>query len=63
MLLDRTGELRVRHERVETVTVPSCPAEAVLVRPDGYVAWAGTPDATLTEALETWFGNGGEVTA
>ncbi|YCK35745.1 FAD-dependent monooxygenase [Actinomadura sp. ATCC 39365] len=63
LLLDRTGELRVRHERVETVTVPSCPAEAVLVRPDGYVAWAGTPDETLTQALETWFGKGVEVAA
>ncbi|MFI6181044.1 FAD-dependent monooxygenase [Nonomuraea sp. NPDC051191] len=63
LLLDRTGELRVRHERVETVTVPSCPAEAVLVRPDGYVAWAGTPDETLTRALETWFGKGVEMTA
>ncbi|MER6510489.1 FAD-dependent monooxygenase [Nonomuraea sp. NPDC001636] len=63
LLLDRTGELRVRHARVETVTVPSCPAEAVLVRPDGYVAWAGTPDETLTQALETWFGKGVEVAA
>lgn len=30
---------------------------AVLIRPDGYVAWAG--DGTLhglTEALSTWFG-------
>ncbi|MEV4369750.1 FAD-dependent monooxygenase [Nonomuraea sp. NPDC049637] len=63
LLLDRTGELRVRHERVETVTMPSCPAEAVLVRPDGYVAWAGTPDETLTQALETWFGKGVEVAA
>ena len=30
---------------------------AVLVRPDGYVAWAGAPaDPALTLALETWFG-------
>lgn len=30
---------------------------AVLVRPDGYVAWAGTaPDGQRQEALTTWFG-------
>jgi hypothetical protein len=31
--------------------------EAVLVRPDGYVAWVGTlAQSGLTEALTTWFG-------
>ncbi len=31
---------------------------AVLVRPDGYVAWVGDMrDAGLTDALATWFGN------
>jgi hypothetical protein len=35
------------------VTAPA----AVLIRPDGYVAWAGDPiDAGLHEALTTWFG-------
>ncbi|HWD70579.1 MAG TPA: hypothetical protein VG293_10315, partial [Solirubrobacteraceae bacterium] len=36
------------------VTAPS----AVLVRPDGYVAWAHAPgsEAGLGEALTTWFG-------
>jgi 3-(3-hydroxy-phenyl)propionate hydroxylase len=30
---------------------------AVLIRPDGYVAWAGEPgDPKLREALSTWFG-------
>jgi len=35
------------------VTAPS----AVLVRPDGYVAWVGDgTDAGLRDALTTWFG-------
>ncbi len=30
---------------------------AVLVRPDGYVAWVGTEqEVGLAEALTTWFG-------
>jgi hypothetical protein len=29
----------------------------VLIRPDGYVAWAGDPTHVgLTDALTTWFG-------
>jgi 2-polyprenyl-6-methoxyphenol hydroxylase-like FAD-dependent oxidoreductase len=40
---------------VGTVTAPT----AVLIRPDGYVAWVGeqTHDG-LTDALTTWFGDG-----
>ncbi|SMF78663.1 SDR family oxidoreductase [Streptomyces sp. Amel2xC10] len=30
-------------------------ADAVLIRPDGYVAWAGTSAAGLEAALTTWF--------
>jgi len=31
--------------------------DAVLIRPDGYVAWVGDrPDAGLADALTTWFG-------
>ncbi|GAA5151146.1 FAD-dependent monooxygenase [Amycolatopsis dongchuanensis] len=60
VLLDFTGEFgeavepwrdRVDHLRAET---PEPPAPAVLVRPDGYVAWAG--GSGLDEALRTWFG-------
>jgi hypothetical protein len=40
------------------------PADALLIRPDGYVAWAGTPVPPgspdplggLPTALATWFG-------
>ncbi|HWE55821.1 MAG TPA: FAD-dependent monooxygenase [Acidimicrobiales bacterium] len=36
---------------------PVVPARAVLIRPDGYVAWAGdTDERDLAVALETWFG-------
>ncbi|WP_223190798.1 FAD-dependent monooxygenase [Nonomuraea terrae] len=45
--------VRVRHGRVDVV--PADGPDAVLVRPDGYVAWAGTPDETLERALATWF--------
>nr|WP_236061011.1 FAD-dependent monooxygenase [Actinacidiphila acididurans] len=31
-------------------------AEALLVRPDGYVAWTGKGDEGLTQALTHWFG-------
>ncbi|NEA01366.1 FAD-dependent oxidoreductase [Streptomyces sp. SID10116] len=42
-------------------TVPAVPApEAVLVRPDGYVAWtAPGSDRDLTDALGHWFGTPG----
>jgi 3-(3-hydroxy-phenyl)propionate hydroxylase len=40
---------------VGAVAAPS----AVLIRPDGYVAWAGSPtDPALPVALTTWFGAG-----
>ncbi|MEV0675313.1 FAD-dependent monooxygenase [Actinosynnema sp. NPDC050436] len=48
-------------DRVRTVTAtpvsPSAPpATAVLVRPDGYVAWAGEDVDGLSTALLRWFG-------
>jgi 2-polyprenyl-6-methoxyphenol hydroxylase-like FAD-dependent oxidoreductase len=75
VLLDLTGsdEALARaaapwHDRVDVVagrpvTEPP-PAAAMLIRPDGYVAWAAGPGAAdlargLTEALRAWFGTPG----
>jgi 2-polyprenyl-6-methoxyphenol hydroxylase-like FAD-dependent oxidoreductase len=50
-------------DRVDVIAAATAepPAEAVLIRPDGYVAWAadgGTPRPAdgLLRALQTWFG-------
>jgi 2-polyprenyl-6-methoxyphenol hydroxylase-like FAD-dependent oxidoreductase len=46
-------------DRVEIVaaTTPDAPADALLVRPDGYVAWADDHGVTgLRRALHTWIG-------
>jgi len=46
-------------DRVDTVTgtSPEAPAEALLVRPDGYVAWAAGQAEGLRAALTRWFGS------
>jgi 3-(3-hydroxy-phenyl)propionate hydroxylase len=69
VLLDFGGAAHVAGDRVRRVgataagmcelpvigTVPL--PEAVLVRPDGHVAWAGDGDAPgLRDAMHTWFG-------
>ena len=46
---------------VITATTAEPPAEAILIRPDGYVAWAAATGTTapadgLRAALQTWFG-------
>ncbi|MEU6121155.1 FAD-dependent monooxygenase [Streptomyces sp. NPDC047123] len=73
VLLDLADDARVRTAgarwagRVDTVTAAAKPVEgatdvlagldAVLVRPDGHVAWTGTGSAHgLAAALERWFG-------
>ncbi|WP_372448188.1 aromatic-ring hydroxylase C-terminal domain-containing protein [Kibdelosporangium banguiense] len=43
---------RVRHV---TATADSAPAPALLIRPDGYIAWAGKDPDTLKAALTRWF--------
>jgi 2-polyprenyl-6-methoxyphenol hydroxylase-like FAD-dependent oxidoreductase len=48
-------------DRVDVVaaTAGDAPAAAVLIRPDGYVAWAGEDGDGLDDALHTWFGTPG----
>jgi 2-polyprenyl-6-methoxyphenol hydroxylase-like FAD-dependent oxidoreductase len=50
-------------DRVDLVPVASIPGgpedadtESVLIRPDGYVAWAAPGDGQLAESLRRWFG-------
>lgn len=60
LLLDQTGELSVAGwaDRVDHVVDVSeeLDVPAVLLRPDGHVAWAGGEQAELAARLPTWFG-------
>jgi 2-polyprenyl-6-methoxyphenol hydroxylase-like FAD-dependent oxidoreductase len=60
LLLDQTGQLSVDGwaDRVDLVTDVSeeLDVPAVLLRPDGYVAWAGEDQAELLSQLPRWFG-------
>jgi 2-polyprenyl-6-methoxyphenol hydroxylase-like FAD-dependent oxidoreductase len=68
VLLDLTGagtfavSSHAWKDRVDIVTAHCAapPAAALLIRPDGYVAWAASPDTPghdgLHHALSTWFG-------
>ena len=60
LLLDRTGRLSVggRADRVDHVVDGSAELDvpAVLLRPDGHVAWAGADPSGLDGALARWFG-------
>lgn len=60
LLLDRTGRLSAEGwaDRVDHV-VDACEeldAPAVLLRPDGHVAWVGDEQRDLLTALPRWFG-------
>ena len=60
LLLDQTGRLSVdgwgdRIDRAEGVS-DGLPAPAVLLRPDGHVAWVGDDQAELDAHLRRWFG-------
>lgn len=60
LLLDRTGRLSAAGwaDRVDHVVDPAgeLDAPAVLLRPDGHVAWAGEDQAGLRDHLPRWFG-------
>ncbi|CAL2057633.1 rifampin monooxygenase [Streptomyces sp. TR1341] len=60
LLLDRTGSLSVTGwaDRIDHVVDSSdqLDAPAVLLRPDGHVAWVGEDPSDLTERLPRWFG-------
>ncbi len=60
LLLDRTGRLSVAGwaDRVDHVADPGADLEvpAVLLRPDGHVAWVGDDPRELRDHLPTWFG-------
>ncbi len=52
------GAARGWADRVDVVAAgaEAAPADAVLIRPDGYVAWAAGAAGELPAALRTWFG-------
>lgn len=60
LLLDQTGALSVAGwtDRIDHITDvgPTLPAPAVLLRPDGHVAWIGADQTDLINHLPTWFG-------
>ncbi|WP_345917471.1 hypothetical protein [Granulicoccus phenolivorans] len=60
MLLDPNGVLAADGfaERIDHVAAPcaNLGATAVLLRPDGHVAWAGADRTGLEDALARWFG-------
>ncbi|MEW1581195.1 rifampin monooxygenase [Streptomyces microflavus] len=60
LLLDRTGGLSVAgwEDRVDHVAdaAEELDVPAVLLRPDGHVAWAGEEQKELNGALPRWFG-------
>ncbi|EPH44084.1 FAD-dependent monooxygenase [Streptomyces aurantiacus] len=66
LLLDRTGRLDVAgwEDRVDHVVdgggeLEDLDVAAVLLRPDGHVAWAGEDQAELAGELGRWFGAAG----
>jgi 2-polyprenyl-6-methoxyphenol hydroxylase-like FAD-dependent oxidoreductase len=64
LLLDQTGELSVAGwtDRIDHVVDVSeeLDAPAVLLRPDGHVAWIGGDQGGLLRSLPTWFGAASE---
>jgi 2-polyprenyl-6-methoxyphenol hydroxylase-like FAD-dependent oxidoreductase len=64
LLVDQTGGLSVTGwtDRVDHVAdvIPELDAPAVLLRPDGHVAWIGADQDDLLRHLPTWFGAASE---
>ncbi|UGT55688.1 FAD-dependent monooxygenase [Nocardia asteroides] len=60
LVLDRTGTLAVDGwaDRVDLLTDPAAALDvpALLLRPDGHVAWIGDEQDALTDRLRHWFG-------
>ena len=60
LLLDQTGRLSVEGwaQRVDHVvdTTDELDVPAVLLRPDGHVAWVGDDERDLVSSLRRWFG-------
>jgi hypothetical protein len=60
LLLDQTGRLSVGGwaDRIDHIVDESAELDvpAVLLRPDGHVAWAGEDQADLLTRLPRWFG-------
>jgi hypothetical protein len=60
LLLDQTGKLSADGwtDRVDVVADVSeeLDVPAVLLRPDGHVAWAGDDQTAMAEVLRRWFG-------
>ncbi|MGW7535485.1 aromatic-ring hydroxylase C-terminal domain-containing protein [Amycolatopsis sp. NPDC054798] len=60
LVLDRTEQLNVEGwaDRVDLLadSTAALDAPALLLRPDGYVAWIGTDQQDLSEHLARWFG-------
>lgn len=60
LLLDRTGRLSVADwaDRVDHAVDPEAElgAPAVLLRPDGHVAWVGDDQRDLADQVSRWFG-------
>jgi 2-polyprenyl-6-methoxyphenol hydroxylase-like FAD-dependent oxidoreductase len=59
LLLDRTERLSVApwSDRVDHLADPAAPLPAVLLRPDGHVAWLGENQPELNHHLTHWFGD------
>lgn len=63
LVLDRTERLTVEgwSDRVDLIADPTAALDvpAILLRPDGYVAWVGEHQGDLDDHLSRWFGRPG----